>query len=106
MLQARVDDGDDLDLDFDYYLFISVPVTTQVPRPPHDRAWHKRLDTHTHAGDGAKATTRPCLAQEVLAELPDTQQWLRQAIMSIAKGGTNWEDGCPTFVPAALQACV
>ena len=30
----------------------------------------------------------PCLAAEVLAQLPDTQQWLRRAIFSISQGET------------------
>lgn len=31
-----------------------------------------------------------CLAGEILSQLPDTQQWLRQAISAIMKGG-QWE---------------
>lgn len=35
-------------------------------------------------GAGSAVT---CLAKQVLSELPDTQQWLRTAIVSISKGG-------------------
>ena len=59
----------------------------------------ERADAHAAAscgpgmGNGIAAPKRQCLASEVLSTLPDTQAWLRQAIVTISKGGAGLHGG-------------
>lgn len=56
------------------------------------------MEVDQGSASSSSSTSQVSLAKEVLSQLPDTQQWLRQAIVSITKG-------TPPAHAAAMHAC-